>query len=155
MSRKNQGNDNTIPEIVVRREGFDKFFDPPLATSSFHDLVNRGKIIPMNGMRGFYLLNESLRRMGLREVKELPSTADKRSLEDIVRLAFTLIDPRLFPAPSWLLAEDGINILDAEHARRLSNEHREKVEAQDHVELKLAYFQGVLDAHVLIEADRG
>jgi len=25
----------------------------PLATSSFHGLVNKGKIISMNGMRGF------------------------------------------------------------------------------------------------------
>jgi hypothetical protein len=156
MSRKSKGGtEKTLPEIVVRREGFDKFFDPPLATSSFHDLVNRGKIIPMKGMRGFYLLNESLRRMGLPEVSEKPSAVGRRSLEDIARLAFTLIDPRLFPAPSWLLAEEGISVVDAEHARRLANEHREKVAAQDHVELKLAYFQGVLDAQALIEADGG
>ena len=31
-----------------------------------------------------------------------------------------------------------------------SNEHRDKVEAQEHVELKMAYFQGVLDAQILI-----
>jgi len=152
MSRKSK-TETESNEIVVRREGFDGFFNPPLATSSFHDLVNKGKIIPMKEMRGFYLLNESLRRMGLTEVSKLPSTTRSRSLEDIARLAFTLIDPRLFPAPSWLLADEGISLVDAEHARRLASEYRERVEAQNHVELKLAYFQGVLDAQAMVEAD--
>ena len=156
MTRKSKGEtESTLPEIVVRREGFDHFFDPPLATSSFHDLVEKGRIIRMKGMRGFYLLNESLRKMGLREVREIPATVRNRSLDDITRLAFTLIDPRLFPAPSWLLADEKIALVDAEHARLLADEHREKVEAQDHVELKLAYFQGVLDAQAQIEADGG
>jgi hypothetical protein len=154
MSKKSRGETgSSLPEIVVRREGFDGFFDPPLATSSFHDLVNKGKIVPMNGMRGFYLLNESLRRMGLQEVSELPSAARKRSLEDLTRLAFTLIDPQLFPAPSWLLIEEKIPLVDAEHARRLADEYREKVHALTNVRLKLAYFQGVLDAQVMLEKE--
>jgi hypothetical protein len=152
MSRKSKGETgSSLPEIVVRREGFDSFFDPPLATSSFHDLVNKGKIISMNGMRGFYLLNESLRRMGLPEVSALPSAVRKRSLEDLTRLAFTLIDPLLFPAPSWLLTEEKIALVDAEHARRLADEYREKVHALTNVHLKLAYFQGALDAQVMLE----
>lgn len=155
MGRKSdRKTENTLPEIVVRREGFDSFFDPPLATSSFHDLVNKGKIVPMKGMRGFYLLNESLRKMGLPEVSEIPSAARNRSLEDIARLAFTLIDPRLFPAPSWLLTEEKISLVDAEHARRLADEHREKVEARNQTELKLAYFQGVLDAQMMMQEEK-
>jgi len=39
--------------------------------------------------------------MGLREVASLPDVT-RRSAEDLVRLAFTLIDPDLFPAPSWM-----------------------------------------------------
>jgi len=50
---------------------------------------------------GFYRLNESRCRMGLREVASLPDVT-RRSAEDLVRLAFTLIDPDLFPAPSWM-----------------------------------------------------
>ena len=38
-----------------------------MARSTFHDFVNKGKIIPMKGIRGFYLLNASLSRLGLRE----------------------------------------------------------------------------------------
>jgi len=145
--------EDATPEFVVRRESIARFFDPPLAASSFHDLVNRGKIIPMKGMRGYYLLNESLRRMGLPKVLEIPSAVEKRSLEDIARLAFTLIDPRLFPAPSWLLTEEAIRLVEADHARRIAAEHREKVHALENEHLKLAYFQGVLDAQVMVERE--
>ena len=141
-----------IPEFAVRRETFDRYFDPPLPRSTFHDFVQKGKIIPMKGIRGFYLLNESLRRMGLREVRELPSEPKSRSLEDIVRLAFTLIDQELFPAPSWLLHVEMIDIKDADHARKLADQHREKVASFDSVQLKLAYFQGVLDWASMEEA---
>ena len=33
----------------------------------------------------------------------------KRSIEDIVRLAFTMIDSEVFPAPSWMLFEKNID----------------------------------------------
>lgn len=97
-------------------------------------------------MRGHYLLNDSLRRLGLPEVCELPKPPPEPNLEGIVRLAFTLIDPKLFPAPSWLLYVDAINGKDADHAARIAEQHRDAVQACSHVELKLAYFQGVIDA---------
>jgi hypothetical protein len=33
---------------------------PPLASSTFHDFVNKGQIVPLKEIRGFYLLIESL-----------------------------------------------------------------------------------------------
>lgn len=137
---------SSAPEFVVTRESFNRYFEKPLATSTFHDLVNKGKIIPMKGMRGFYLLNESLRRLGLREVLDLPRPPSGPSREDIVRLAFTQIDRSLFPDPVWLLSVEAIDFRDADHARLLADQHRDEVNAFDHVALKLAYFQGVLDA---------
>jgi hypothetical protein len=106
----------------------------------------------MEGMRGFYTLNDSLRRLGLREVRELPKPMAGRSLEDIVRLAFTLIDRKLFPEPSWLLPVETIDLRDVNHAQRLAARYRLKVASYKHVELKLAYFQGVLDWVALEEA---
>ena len=50
------------PEGAVRRETISAYFDPPMARSTFHDFVNKGKIVPVKGIRGFYKLNESLRR---------------------------------------------------------------------------------------------
>lgn len=141
------------PEFIVSREYFNRYFEKPLPTSTFHDLVNKGKIIPMKDIRGCYLLNTSLRRLGLAEVRELPTLASSRSLEEIVRLAFTLIDRDLFPEPSWLLFHEAIDLNDAEHARRIADHHRGRVESQGHVKLKLAYFQGVLDATAKMEAE--
>jgi hypothetical protein len=133
------------PDFGVRYETISRYFEPPLARSTFHNKVQAGTIIPMKGIRGFYLLNESLRRLGLREVRELPAQPDSRSLEDVVRLAFTLIDRELFPEPSWLLHVEAIDVKDADHAQKLADQYREKVASLDSVPLKLAYFQGVLD----------
>jgi hypothetical protein len=47
----------------------------------------------VKGIRGFYKLNESLRRLGLREVPSLPQDPSKRTTEEILRMAFTQIDP--------------------------------------------------------------
>lgn len=143
------------PEFGVRYETISGYFKPPLARSTFHDRVQDGTIVPMKGMRGFYLLNESLRRLGLREVHELPSRPGSRSLEDIARLAFTLIDRELFPEPSWLLHIEAIDVKDADHALKLADQYREKVASLDSIPLKLAYFQGVLDWASMVEADEG
>lgn len=145
-STSNTQTTSDSPEFVVTREAFNRFFERPMPTSTFHDLVKKGRITPFKHMRGHYLLNDSLRRLGLREARELPQPLPEPGLEEIVRLAFCLIDPRLFPAPSWLLPAEAISAKDADHAVRLAEKHRDEVEALEHVELKLAYFQGVLDA---------
>ena len=70
-SRRINGSSATTsdyPRFIVSREHFNRYFEKPLPTSTFHDLVNKGKIIPMEGMRGVYQLNNSLRRLGLPEV---------------------------------------------------------------------------------------
>ena len=143
------------PEFVVTRETFNRYFEKPLPTSTFHDLVNKGKITPFKPMRGHYLLNDSLRRLGLRQVSALPQPPPAPGLEGIVRLAFTLIDRNLFPEPSWLLDVEAIDAKDADHARLLADRYRDKVMAYDHVALKLAYFNGVLDAAVKQDAEGG
>ncbi|TAE91736.1 MAG: hypothetical protein EAZ81_05145, partial [Verrucomicrobia bacterium] len=67
----------------MRAEVIGRFFSPPLASSTFHNFVNKGKIVPMKGIRGFYLLNDSLRRLGLREVPNLPGELVTRTAEEI------------------------------------------------------------------------
>lgn len=139
------------PEFAVRREGFDQFFDKPLPRSTFHDMVNRGTIVPMKGLKGFYKLNESLCRMGLKPVPSLPEGPKERSLEDITRLAFCLIDPTVFPAPSWLLTVSGISERDASHAALISAQHEPHVTALATVVERIHYLQGVLDAAIVAE----
>lgn len=141
------------PEFVVSREFFDRYFEKPMPTSTFHDLVNKARILPWPNMRGRFLLNASLHRMGLPTVETLPEEPAKLSLEDTARLAFALIDPGLFPAPSWLLSSDVLDAKDCDHARRLAEQYREKVESYPSPQEKIGYFQGVLDAVYLTEED--
>jgi hypothetical protein len=152
MSRATTPSSTSCPEFAVRRETISRYFNPPLANSTFHDLVNKGKIVPMKGMRGFYLLNDSLRRLGLREVQKLPLDPERRSLEEIMRYAFTLIDRILFPEPTWANEIEVIDIRDMDHARSLANQHRVNVDGLEHHALKLQYFQGVLDGVATMEA---
>jgi len=75
MSKSTGKNDPTdFPEFAVRAEVICRFFSPPLASSTFYDFVNKGKIVRSKGIRGFFKLNDSLRRLGLREVPNLSST---------------------------------------------------------------------------------
>lgn len=76
----------------------------------------------------------------------------KRSIEDIVRLAFTMIDRELFPPPSWMLFEKDLDPRDVDHARRLVDQYRKAVEALSSTKLKLAYFEGVLDWAAMMES---
>jgi hypothetical protein len=153
MSRSASKTTSDYPEFVVMRESFNRYFERGLPTSTFHDLVKKGKIIPMNSMRGFFLLNASLRRLGLKEVAELPRLTSKQNLENVTRLAFTLIDRDLFPPPPWLHFVEVIDLATCDHALRIAEQHRSNVEAFDHIMLKLAYFGGALDAAAMMEAD--
>lgn len=141
------------PEFIVRRQVFDRYFERPLPSSTFPDLVNKGRILACPDIKGHYYLNRSLRQLGLPTVAELPEAGRTRSLEDIARLAFTMIDPMIFPAPPWMLTVESIDVATVDHARRLADQHREQVASQRTTEEKLQYFAGVLDAQVLIEAD--
>jgi len=134
------------PEFAVRRKVISDFFEPPLARSTFHDLVNKGKVVPLKGIRGFYLLNDSLRRLGLREVPSLPRDDSGPSREDLLRMAFAIIDPPLFADPLWWLTTDSVEMKDADHVNLLVATHRAAVTAYDDPHEKVAYYQGALDA---------
>lgn len=142
-----------FPEFAVRREDFNRYFSKPLAKSTFYDLVQKGTISSMKELAGFYKLNDSLRRLGLREVPALPEVTS-RSTDDIVRLAFHAIDPEVFPAPAWLLVVEAIDMRDADHAERIVAQHQEAAMALGSDREKHHYLQSVLDANFLLEADR-
>ncbi len=141
------------PEFAVRRGGFNPYFDKPLPRSTFHDMVGKGIIVPLKGLKGFYKLNDSLRRLGLREVPSLPSPLPKRSAEDIARLALTMIDPVAFPAPSWLGDVEALDPLDVDHALLIADQNAAYINDLPSLELKIAAGAGVIDGQVMIEAD--
>jgi hypothetical protein len=143
------------PEFAVRRETISRYFEPPLPRSTFHDLVGKGSIVPMKGLRGFYRLNDSLRRLGLREVPSLPGSDTKRTTEDILQLALALIDPDVFPAPSWMLDVEVLEMRDADHARLLAEKHTEPINALATALEKIHYARGVMDAQAMMEKEAG
>jgi hypothetical protein len=150
MSKSSSKHEPTgYPEYAVRAEVIGRFFSPPLASSTFHDFVNKGKIVPMKGIRGFYLLNDSLRRLGLREVPNLPGELVTRTAEEIIRLAFSMIDHDRFEAPSWLLTVEAIDAADLHHAESIISLHADALGALAEDRLQHAYLQGVLDAAVM------
>jgi hypothetical protein len=53
----------------------------------------------------------------------------------------------------WKFPEAAIEMEEADQSRRLADQYRDKVGAYDRVELKLAYFQGVLDWAAVMEAE--
>ena len=109
-------------DFGVQREVISNYFPPPLPRSTFYDLVNKGKIVPIKGPKGFYRLNDSLRRLGLREVAQLPVQV-KPTSEEILRLAFHVIDPAVFPEPLWLLSVHAIDCSDMGHVGLLVEKH--------------------------------
>jgi hypothetical protein len=141
------------PEFAVRRDGFNRYFDKPLPTSTFHDKVNEGIIVPLRGVKGFYKLNDSLARLGLRPVMKLPDPLPTRTTDEIIRLAFHAINPEVFPAPSWLLDAEAIDGTDASHAELLVEKHATHVAKLDSDQEKQAYLQGVLDAAFMLAQD--
>jgi hypothetical protein len=100
----------------------------------------------MKDLRGYYKLNDSLRRLGLREVPELPQNIPPISLEDVTRLAFSLIDPVVFPYPSWMLRHELIDIEVFTDALRIAEKHRAALEKIENPILKFHYFGGAIDA---------
>lgn len=74
------------PEFGVRWETIGSFFSPPLASSTFYDLVNKGKIVPMKGLRGFYCLNDSLRRLRLPQPGHCSSAYTQQSRYAVVAI---------------------------------------------------------------------
>lgn len=155
MSKSTAKNEPTnYPEFAVRAEVIGRFFSPPLASSTFHDFVNKGQIVPLKGIRGFYKLNDSLRRLGLREVPKLPEETPNRTPKEIIRLAFHAIDPEIFYAPSWLLNVEAIEAVDLHHAELIYAQHSDHVAALEDDRLKHGYLQGVLDAAAMTAADQ-
>jgi hypothetical protein len=156
MKKSSQRNEPTgYPEFGVRKEVICGFFSPPMPSSTFHDRVNEGIIVPIKGMRGFYKLNDSLRRLGLREVPEVPQKLATITTEDIIRLAFHAIEPVLFPPPAWLFDVEVIDGRDVDHATLLMERYADPVTALGTDGEKQAFMQGVLDTDYIMQTNLG
>ncbi len=151
MSRASNSSDNS-PEFAVSRETISAFFHPPLAKSTFYDLMTQGKITPMEVPKGMYKLNATLKRLGLKPVAALPRKTSERSIQDIVRFAFSLLDPKTFPTPSWVMYCDDIPFRDQQQAIEMADLFRADLESFRFSSERSSYAAGVLDAYFELES---
>ena len=91
-----------FPEFAVTREILMQFFKPPIGKTKFFELVNAGAVVQLKGIKGYFRLNESLVRLGLQPVPELPEARDIGDKE-ILELALTIAAPDVVDTPAWLL----------------------------------------------------
>lgn len=136
-----------FPEFAVRREAICKFFDPPMASSTFYDLVDKGIIVPLKEPKGFYRLNESLGRLGLREVPtplgKYPSALPK-IFYDWRRGLSSLLCSLCHRGTSGCRIEE-------EHAALLAQMIRADIDALPTYQEKIAARAGMLHAQADIE----
>jgi hypothetical protein len=129
-----------------------RFFDPPVGKTKFHDLVNQGLVVKVRGLRGYYRLNESLVRLGLQPVKELPK-AHKTSDEDIVELSLAIAAPDVVDPPMWM--EDGLKQSDVAKALVLAErwmaELEDPADPVSDPDERREYAQGIRDGQWVLE----
>ena len=92
-----------FPEFLVSRAVLMRFFDPPVGDTKFTQLVNEGRILRSAHLSDRYQLNESLLRLGLRPLRELPpKTGSGCSLLEVTLLALYMAAPDIVLRPNWL-----------------------------------------------------
>lgn len=142
-------------EFAVSREVLTSYFEPKIAKSTFYDLVNRGKIAGVPGLRGYYRLNESLSRLGMPPVEKLPGAAEKSTgLSDraLVDIALSICMPDELPAPSELLSHPltADEVLKISQMQRIYSASLDKI---DNSQGRLKFVEGVRDAATLNEVN--
>lgn len=144
-----------IPDLAVDQETLMRFFGPPIGKSTFYNLVRRGVIVKMQEVQGYYLLNESLVRLGLPHVSGLPVTPDAARRErQLVELALSLAAPDVVPVPSWMLTDARLTAHEKSHVALLSMHHHRKMQDITLQPDRVAYLQGVLDAAEVLHNPR-
>jgi len=75
-----------LPGVCRSGGGAGGGLEQTLPSSTFHDRVNDGIIVPIKGVPGFHKLNESQCRLGLRPVRTPPKELPGREFDSSIRL---------------------------------------------------------------------
>jgi hypothetical protein len=140
-----------IPDRAVDQETLLRFFGPPIGKSTFYNLVRRGVIVKIKEVQGYYLLNESLVRLGLPHVSELPATPDAAQRErQLLEFAMSLAAPDVVAQPSWMLGDDRLTDHEKSHVALLALHHQREMADLTLQPVRLAYVRGVFDAFEML-----
>jgi len=144
-----------ITDHAVDQETLMRFFGPPIGKSTFYNLVRKGVIVKMKEVQGYYLLNESLVRLGLPHVSELPAPPDAAWRErQLTELALSLAAPDVVPRPSWMLTDDRLTAHERSHVALLAMSHFRELQKITLQPERLAYVTGAFDACEMINSPR-
>jgi hypothetical protein len=135
-----------VPDHAVDHDTLLRFFAPPIGKSTFYNLVKRGVIVKIKEVQGYYLLNESLVRLGLPPVSELPATPDAAQREvQLAELAMRLAAPDVVRPPRWMLGDVILTDHEKSHVALLAMFHQRQMEDVTERPEREAYVDGVLD----------
>lgn len=122
-----------------------RFFAPPIGKSTFYNLVRRGVIVKVEEVQGYYLLNESLARLGLPPVNEVPAPPDAAQRErELLEFAMRMAAPDVVDTPRWIRRKgEDLTAHEKSHMVLLAMYHRKKMETITSPQERLAYVRGV------------
>lgn len=134
-----------IRDFAVDQDTLMRFFGPPIGKSTFYNLVRRGVIVKLKEVQGYYLLNESLVRLGLPHVSELPATPDAAQRErELLEFAMRMAAPDVVDTPRWILRKgEKLTAHEKSHMVLLAMHHGRKMETITSPHERLAYVRGV------------
>ena len=124
------------------------FFEPPIGKSTFYDLVQQGVVVQVPAPRGYYKLNTSLARLGLKGVSAIPRAGGVGPVE-VTALALWMAAPDLCPCPPWMLDLEPTQD-QSRTATAQAEIFRRELGSLESVAEKREFIQGVLDMAYLI-----
>jgi len=141
-------------DFAVTRDVIMKFFSPPIGTTTFYDLVKRSKIAPVPGLRGYYRLNESLKRLKLPPVTKRPySEKEKDSIMVLSQLALNLLMPGKILTPPQLL-DRWLTVTETEKLKEMVKQFRAALDKFETDEDRMDFAQGVMDGAYMSMKDQ-
>ncbi len=148
MSSRNP-EDDFKDDVAVRRERIQALTDPPVPKSTFFDWVKKGKVVRAKGLRGYYLLNKTRKKLGLPQVdvSRQPETQDPFTPNSDRSLTFLALGMIVQEALSVFVEEEVpelITMRDFFLVEAIVRKHKPALaEIKDPVE-RLAYVGGAL-----------
>jgi hypothetical protein len=137
-------------DVLVRRETILELFNPPPSRSSFFEWVKSGRIIKARGLKGYYLLNATRRKLRVPPVdvasfRKQEATPANRKLQ-LVYTALMLIVPEMTAVIRGIEIPEVLAPAEVVEIKRLAAAHRKPLMEQGELYFKIVYCRAVLDA---------
>jgi hypothetical protein len=129
-------------DVFVTREVIMALFDPPLKPSTFHNRANKGDFVLCKGLRGYYALNATRKKLGMPLVDpetyrdKLAQADESERARQLLHAALAVTVPEAIEAglpltlPSAMTLSEGETVL-SKHKAFFSELERYHLESRD------------------------